>query len=231
MLKSKTTLALLAATASIATMPTVASALTLTPVPDFGHNIVVADTVSTTMTTNAGNVSQLIDNSGLSVPAAPAVCGDPFEPFMNTTTHSGGPANTGWRGGPTGVITFGFGSCPTPIEGIGLWQGTAAGASGATQLQDFNLYADDDGDFSNGFTSLFASFTANQTTNPHIGQVGYFAPIITPFVHLEIVSNYGAGTTSLGEVIFATPEPMTMLGAGAAAGLGAFFKRRSQKKA
>jgi hypothetical protein len=229
MLKSQITLACLAATASIAAMPTVASSLTLTPVPDLGNKITTPVSVSTTMTTSTGNVSNLINDSGLS---APAVCDRAFEPFMNTTTHSGSPGSTGWRGGPTGVITFGFSDCPTPINAIGLWQGTDGGGIGATQLKDFNLYADNDGDFTNGYTSLFASFTALQTTSPNIGQVGYFGKITTPFVHLEIISNYGGSTTSVGEVIFAsTPEPMTMLGAGAAAGLGAFFKRRAQKKA
>lgn len=236
MLSLQKTLTILGSFASIVALPAVASAQTLLDLPSFepGKILVGPTSVTTTMGTNAGSVSQLIDQSGLSTPQAPySSCATNFLSFMDGTTHSSPPADFGWRSSSaTGFVTFGMDCQPKPIVGIGLWQSTfASGAS--TQLKDFDLWADVDGDVNNGLGTLIGSFTANQTSNLHPGQVGHFGPHKTPFIHLEVLSNYGnASTTTLGEVVFATvPEPMTMLGAGVAAGLGAVFKRRSSKKA
>lgn len=196
--------------------------------------------VTTTMGTSAGNVSKLINQSDFAPPYV-SLSTD-FDSFLNSATTPANPIVNGWRsadGTTAGYVTFAFDQAYS-ITGIGLWQSNAVNVD--RQLQNFAVYADSDANPNNGLGTLMGSFTAQQITtgSPFAGQAwgqpsDAWTAATTQFVHLNILSNYGATSTSLGEVAFATPtstvvpEPITLLGAGAAAGMGAFFKRRQKK--
>lgn len=192
--------------------------------------------VSTNMGTAAGNIGSIINQSnfGNFGPEYTSLSTD-FSNFVNTAVSDANPMSTGWRSAtPTGVVTFTLDQ-PYLITGIGLWQSNAVNTT--RQVQGFAVYADTDADTTNGLGTLMGSFTAQQlTTGAPFGGQGWgiasdpWTASTTQFINFEILSNYGDTSSSLGEVVFATvPEPMTLLGASAAAGFGAFFKRRQGK--
>jgi len=230
-MKLKHSLVLLAAVAT----PFVASAASATLAPNIavGGLLLGAPNitgVTTTMGTRAGNLNNLINQSVLN-PQYTSLSTD-FDDFLNTTTSPANPSQNGWRsaiGSPTGFLSFALDKSYS-ITGIGLWQSNALNTN--RQIQNFAVYAGTNADPLVGLGTLMGTFTAQQITSgaPFPAQGWSLASAKTQFIHLEILSNYGDTSTSLGEVAFATvPEPMTLLGASAAAGFGAFFKRRQGK--
>ncbi|MEB3160181.1 MAG: PEP-CTERM sorting domain-containing protein, partial [Synechocystis sp.] len=195
--------------------------------------------VTTTMGTGAGDLNNLINQSNFN-PQYTSLSTD-FDSFLNSATTNANPGTNGWRSSApdkTGFLSFTLDK-PYFITGIGLWLANAAASNIDNQVQEFSVFADSDANPLNGAGTLMGTFTAQQlsTGNPFVGQAwglpsDNWTAKTTQFIQLRIDSNYGGDTTSLGEVAFATdvvPEPMTLLGASAAAGLGAFFKRRQQK--
>jgi hypothetical protein len=194
--------------------------------------------VSTNMGTGAGDIANLINQTAFN-PQYTSLSTD-FDSFLNSATSDANPSVNGWRSmAPmkTGVISFSLDKSYL-ITGLGLWLANSSGTNIDFQVQNFSVYADSDVDTTNGLGTLMGSFTAQQITtpSPFAGQAwglpsGGWTAVNTQFIQLEILSNYGGTSTSLGEVAFATdvPEPMTLLGASAAAGFGAFFKRRQGK--
>lgn len=189
--------------------------------------------VTTNMGTNAGNINNIINESGLSTGYTSLVTDyDAYTDPTTGATHDSSVAGNEWssaNGTTTGWITFSFDRAYS-IYSTALWQGRAANTN--RQIQNFTVYADTNNDFTDGGLTQLGSFTASLSpVNPFSAQRFDFSSISTQYVHFQVTSNYGANRTSLGEVVFAVPEPMTMLGAFGAAGLGAFFKRHSNRKA
>jgi len=193
--------------------------------------------ISTNMGTGAGSIGNLINQTAFN-PQYTSLSTD-FDSFLNSTTSDANPGVNGWRSmAPmtTGFVSFTLDKSYS-ITGIGLWLANSSGTNINFQVQDFSVYADSDADPTNGLGTLMGSFTAQQITtpSPFAGQAwglpsDNWTAANTQFIQLEILSNYGGTSTFLGEVVFATvPEPMTLLGASAAAGFGAFFKRRQNK--
>ena len=173
--------------------------------------------VTSNVSTGAGNTTQLIDQSGLSANYTSLVT--PFSPFLNSTTTQVQIGANGWRSssGQTVTLTFTLDDI-YQITGIGLWQ-TGGASITARQVQGFTVWADSDANINNGLGTAFGSFVAQQQTDvPYVGQAWGVAQTpwntkSTQFIHLQVTSNYGGNGVSLGEVVFAVPEPLTMLGA------------------
>ena len=234
-------LVLLAAAAT----PFVSSAASATLAPGIMVDGLLLGTPNITgVSTNMGiavntDIFDLINLSGLS--ANYDSLSTDFDDFLNGTTSTANPSLVGWRStapNSTGFISFTLDKSYL-ITGIGLWLANANPLNIDRQLKDFSVYADDDDNPVNGLGIKMGSFTAQQiaTGSPFAGQAwgipsDDWTAVNTQFIQLQIESNFGANSTSLGEVAFATdavPEPMTLLGASAAAGFGAFFKRRQGK--
>lgn len=150
-----------------------------------------------------------------------------FDAFV-AGTSAGGLSGSGFTGtesnGPQ-QFSFDLGALFS-IDGIAVWNSGSVGS-----ITRFELYADNDADFSNGTTALILGASALSTATPSIADVFSFASIQTRFIHfnglasLEPPDFYG-----LNEVVFrgtTVPEPgslaLLLLGV---AGLGTF--RRSK---
>lgn len=188
--------------------------------------VIGASTVSSPQGDFGGSypLLNIINQSGLSAGYVSGVTD--FASYTATTTGVGlaGAGFTGTESNGPQQFTFDLGSS-TLIDAIAIWQSGSVGS-----VATFELYADDDGDFSNGVGALLLGSTAlaSQVTN---AQVFNFAAVSTRFVHLNGLSSlqppdyYG-----LNEVIFnganSVPEPgsIVLLGLGLA-GLGASRRR------
>lgn len=156
-----------------------------------------------------------INQSGLSAGYIAGVTD--FDSFVASTTHDGLAAlNSGFSVGPFGSFSYDLGAVYN-IDAIGLW----ATANTGSVLQ-FNLYADNDNDFSNGNSGLLGGFTAvgSNYTSADPGQAFTFGDVSTRYVHMEILTTDGGAQPGLGEVVFRTatmvpePEPMALFAAG-----------------
>ena len=95
-------------------------------------------------------------------------------------------------------MTFNLGNFYT-IEKFALWN-----ASDIAAINNFELFANSDNDFSNANKTLLGTFNANLVPNDSLAQIFSFAATQTQFVHLNILSNHGRdGFISAGEVAFA----------------------------
>lgn len=156
-----------------------------------------------------------INQSGLSAGYIAGVTD--FDSFVASTTHDGLAAlNSGFSVGPFGSFSYDLGAVYN-IDAIGLW----ATANTGSVLQ-FNLYADNDNDFSNGNSGLLGGFNAvgSNYTAADPGQAFTFGDVSTRYVHMEILTTDGGAQPGLGEVVFRTatmvpePEPMALFAAG-----------------
>ena len=70
-------------------------------------------------------------------------------------------------------------------------------------INKFELFADDDNDFSNGTISLLGTFRADQdSTNQIPVQRFPFPATSTQYVHLNILSTHGSNSISAAEIAF-----------------------------
>lgn len=157
-----------------------------------------------------------INQSGLSAGYVAGVTD--FDGFVASTTHDGLAAlNSGFSVGPFGSFSYDLGAV-VDIDAIGLW----ATANTGSVLQ-FNLYADNDNDISNGAGGLIGGFTAvgSNYTSADPGQAFSFNQVATRYVHMEILTTDGGPQPGLGEVVFRTasmvpePEPLALFALGA----------------
>ena len=193
----------------------------------------VAVTTAMGQGTGGSAVSVLIDQSGLSssyVSGATA-----FDAYTASATHNSTKGNR-WNsnaGVTTGFLSFDLGATYF-IDGV-AWFGLHPLAT--AQVTRMKVYADDDGNATNGNTGLlFDSGTFGNAANSVDGAVPsnvfrFSSGAITRYLDIEIVGNNGASASGLGEVVFrqnlaAVPEPGSY--ALMAAGLGAlgFMARR-----
>lgn len=156
-----------------------------------------------------------INQSGLSAAYMAGVTD--FDSYVASTTHDGvGALNSGFSVGPFGSFSYDLGAVIN-IDAIGLW----ATANTGSVLQ-FNLYADNDNDISNGAGGLIGGFTAvgSNYTSADPGQAFMFAQVATRYVHMEILTTDGGPQPGLGEVVFRTatmvpePEPLALFAIG-----------------
>jgi hypothetical protein len=172
----------------------------------------------------------VINQSGLSAGYTSFVTD--FDTFVAATTHDGGASlNSGFTNidAPPGQFSFDLGAVVS-IDALAFWEVQNSGS-----VHSFNLYADNDQDFTNGVGPLIGSFSATGGgfSGPAVSssQVFTFAAVSTEFVHIDVLTMEGgtALVPGIGEVAFraAVPEPATLALVGLGlAGLG--FSRRKQ---
>ena len=191
---------------------------------------VIGSTATSDLMTDAGDISNITNQSGLSNAYTSGVTD--FSSYVSTTTHNNSSLDNIWAfRGKSGVITLNLGASYT-LDALALWPDSAGG--GISAIRGFTLYADTDADTSNLGTSL-GSFNAVAPSFFPVGsQVFNFGATNTQFVQMEITSNAGSDRIGLGEVAFAQPVPWetdapsvigtTLLFAG-----GVWAKRKSAK--
>ena len=109
-----------------------------------------------------------------------------FDSYTSTTTANSRASGSNWQsaqGITTGFLSFDLGDT-YKIDGIALWN---RGGNNTRNIIDFELYADDDADSSNGLGTFLGSFTAD----PNLGsQAAVFAD---SFARLQFRNaiNYG----------------------------------------
>ena len=175
-----------------------------------GAAVVVAPTGIGASTSDFGGSFALINQinqSGLSAAYTPGVTD--FDVFVAGTTHNGaGALNSGFSVGPFGRFTYNLGG-PVAIDGIGLWETQNSGS-----VLSFDLYSDDDSDFTNGATLIGAFVATASGAAISSGQSFGFGTVSAAFVHMAIRTTNGGSQPGLGEVIFrggaTVPEPMTL---------------------
>jgi hypothetical protein len=180
--------------------------------------VIVQPTTVSASTSDFGGAYALvnqINQSGLSAGYISGVTD--FDSFVASTTHDGLSAlNSGFSVGAYGSFSYDLGAV-YDIDAIGLWATSNSGS-----VLQFNLYADNDNDFSNGNSGLLGGFTAvgSNNTAADPGQAFSFSEVATRYVHMEIVTTNGGPQPGLGEVIFRTatmvpePEPMALFAVG-----------------
>jgi len=190
-----------------------------------GDVIVGATSVTSTSGSFSGGfaLTNAINQSGLSANYTSGVTD--FNSFVSATTHdstiqSGTIGFAGSRGLP--VFTFDLGSA-IALDALAIWSTSDPGA-----VSSANVFADNDGDFSNGTSASLGSFTPTTFGNVVLADVFTFGPVTTQFIHLDTQSLSGGSDlfSSLGEVAFRTvPEPSSALLL-SLAGLFAAVRRR-----
>ncbi len=121
------------------------------------------------------------------------------------------------------TLTYGFGAS-VGIQSIGVWNNTGTSTSGIDAISGFNLFADNDGIFGNGTTSLLGSFSmAPRSFGTTPADVFSFGAVTTPYVHLVITGTQAGRRPGINEVVFeaasvTVPEPSTL----ALLGIGLF---------
>ncbi len=103
-------------------------------------------------------------------------------------------------GNTTGTLTFDLGRNAF-ISGLALWNG-----GGNRGVNEFELFADTNNDFSDGGTQSLIASTANMLLFTLLNfpvQTYTFEETETRYLHLNIISNHGnANSVGLGEIAF-----------------------------
>jgi hypothetical protein len=184
-------------------------------------------------------LDNIINQSGLSANYVAGVTA--FSAFALATTHDSSVSNytgfTNTRGNYPQTIVFDFGSSQA-INVLAFWAALNAGT-----VTQFTLYADNDGDFSNGTTSQIGStfYTLANGSAQTASQIFYFPSVTTRYVELRTIAVAGPPQDlypAIGEMIFAggetapqdnTPEPSSFgLMAAGMAGLIQLARRRGR---
>ncbi len=119
-----------------------------------------------------------------------------FDSFVPGTAFPGA-IDTAWQTDSSFpiVASFDLGG-GYPVDGFAVWQ-----FNNATGVREFELYADDDMDFSNGATQLGGTFEAANTFS--FGTGVSFPRTSTRFVHFRALNNHdGGGLLEIGEFAF-----------------------------
>lgn len=178
--------------------------------------------------TNFGSLANTSNGSGLSGGGLP----------VDEQTHGAGSVGH-WSAGLQNGATIGdvnldfdFGSSEL-LSSLILWNYNAFNPT-ATQrgIQDFTLILSNNADFSDPVYTSGILTLAQGPGNTSIPGTTFDIPNISAqYARIDIISNYGPSTlVGLSEVRFETvPEPLTLLGAGAAIAFGTSFKRKLGK--
>ena len=195
-------------------------------------SLIQPSAVSSTATP-LGGVTTLIDQSGLSSSYNSGVT---LANAAASTTHVDTAFTTGFVGNqPSGfspfVLSFDLGATET-ISALRLWSTTVVTAGARGDVQDFEVFSDNDFDPTNGGLVSLGSFTAlNQPViNDRPAEDFALNVATSQFFHVQVDSNIDNSiNTSLGEVAFITlaavPEPSALALLTAMAG-GLMTRRR-----
>ena len=199
----------------------------------------IQPTAATSTATSFGGLptSNLINQNGLS---SPYTSGVTLASSAVSTTHVDTAFTEGWASDqPAGfspfVLSFDLGATES-ISGLRLWSTTVTTAGARGDVEDFEVFSDNDQDPTNGGLVSLGSFTAADLTGNDRPAEDFALNVTTSqFFHLEINSNRGdtnnidSTRTSLGEVAFITvsaiPEPSALILAAAMTG-GLLTRRR-----
>ena len=180
-------------------------------------SLIQPSAVSSTATPLAG-VTSLIDQSGLS---SGYTSGVTLATSAASTTHVDTAFTTGFVGNQPGgfspfVLSFDLGSAES-ISALRLWSTTVVTAGARGDVQDFEVFSDNDFDPTNGGLVSLGSFTAlNQPViNDRPAEDFALNLATSQFFHVQVDSNIDNSiNTSLGEVAFITvsavPEPSAL---------------------
>ena len=181
----------------------------------------------------AGVPSQLIDQSGLS---SGYTSGVTLATSAASTTHFDTPTTNGFITNQPGgfspfVLSFDLGATES-ISALRLWSTTIAIDGLRGDVEDFEVFSDNDFDPTNGGLVSLGSFSAvtQPITNDRPAEDFALNVASSQFFHVEVNSNIGGiANTSLGEVAFITvsavPEPSALVLLTAMAG-GLMTRRR-----
>ncbi len=194
--------------------------------------IIQANAVSSNMGVLGSPIFDLIhviEQDGLSAPYVNGVTD--FDAYVPGTTHISELEE--WQSSvnvTTGAVTFDFGAT-VGLDALALWNSSWMNG-GFSDVQQFELFSDDDANFLNGGLASLGVFTAAQTANPHPSQTFTFSSASLQYLHMNIQSNYGGSASGFAGIVFRSapesmgvPEPGTLalLGLGI---LGMAFSRR-----
>jgi F5/8 type C domain len=154
-----------------------------------------------------------------------------------TATHATATPTNAWGSTTTtGNITFNLNGSYN-LAGFSLWNFNFSSLVSAG-VNGVNIQTSTDG---SNFTPVTGSPTqfAIATSPAQNAEQFSFTPVDAAYVRFNVLSNYGASFTGLGEVQFdsapatapatAVPEPFTIVGTLAGLGGGAALKRRLKK--
>ena len=195
----------------------------------------IQPTAATSTATSFGGLptSNLINQNGLS---SPYTSGVTLASSAVSTTHVDTAFTEGWASDqPAGfspfVLSFDLGATES-ISGLRLWSTTVTTAGARGDVEDFEVFSDNDFDPNNGGLVNLGSFTALNQPIANDRPAEDFALNLTTsqFFHVQVNSNIGDSVnTSLGEVAFITvgivPEPSALALLTAMAG-GLMTRRR-----
>jgi len=182
--------------------------------------------VSTTMGqfSTSFDVEELISQTGLSTPYVSGVTD--ASSYLSTHTN---PLDE-WQSTlnvTTGFVSFDLGSV-VGVDGFRLWNSSYTAGPGATDVNQFTLFADNDFDPTNGLGVSLGTFNATNTGGSHPMQSFNFGTTSTQYVQMQIQSNHGSIGSGFSEGAFtvAVPEPsiLALLGI-SLAGIGFARKR------
>ena len=204
-----------------------------------GSLIQPVDATSTATSFGGLPTSNLINQNGLS---SPYTSGVTLASSAASTTHVDTAFTEGWASDQPGGFTPFFLSfdlgVAEPISALRLWNTTVTTDGARGDVEDFEVFSDNDFDPSNGGLISLGSFTAADLTGNDRPAEDFALNFSTSqFFHFEINSNRGDANnidstrTSLGEVAFITvsavPEPSALVLLTAMAG-GLMTRRRRE---
>lgn len=170
-----------------------------------------------------------INQSGLSIGYTSGVTD--FSTYTATATHdSAGSLNSGFTdtGGLPQVFSFDLGA-ETWIDGFAFWEVDNIGS-----VTEFELFADDNNDFSDGSSASLGSFLVDANGSGLLAQIGSFSSVSTQFIHLNATLPVGL-FDGIGEFAFRSsvsvvplPAAFPLYGAGIAV-MGFMVWRRKRK--
>ena len=182
-------------------------------------------------------LANLINQTGLS---ANYTSGVTLAASSTATTHADTAFSNGWASDQPGgfspfVLSFDLGSAES-ISAVRLWSTTVTTSGAIGDVEDFEVFSDNDFDPTNGGLMSLGSFTAaNQSGNARLPEDFALSTTTSQYFHFGINSNRGDANnvdstrTSLGEVAFITtvavPEPSALIMLTAMAG-GLMARRR-----
>ena len=143
-------------------------------------------------------LENIINQSGLSAGFTSGVTD--FDTYTASTTHnSANASNSGFTasGALPQLFTFDIGP-DTTVSGFAFWE-----VDNVRSAREFQLFADNDGDFDNGTTDFLGDFSVNNLGSGLVAQTGVFSSVSTRFVHLLASNDSLPGiVTGIGEFAF-----------------------------